>query len=64
MSQRSGMMVEMEKEPRVNPICFVCLKAILRREARYRRGLGSVHVECEKTTKGRAPGPEAERPPR
>lgn len=31
-----------------NPICGVCLKVILPGEGRMRRGLVSVHAECEK----------------
>jgi len=30
-----------------NPICALCEKPILPAGARYRRGLTSVHVECE-----------------
>ena len=57
-THRSGcilrVQVKMEKGPSANPICFVCLKAILRREPRYRRGPASLHVECEKAKKGQA----------
>lgn len=46
------MSTTMKKGPRVNPICFVCLKTIQTGEARYRHGLASVHVERDKTVKG------------
>ena len=34
-----------------NPICIVCGKSILPGMPRYRRGLASLHAECEKDKK-------------
>jgi hypothetical protein len=34
-----------------NPICIVCGRSILPGMPRYRRGLASLHAECEKDKK-------------
>ena len=41
-----------------NPICIVCWKSILPGAPRYRRGLTSVHADCDKHKKQ----PQAVRP--
>ena len=42
LSQRMAL-----DKPRPNPTCRLCEKAILPGVPRYRRGVTSVHVECE-----------------
>ena len=41
-----------------NPICIVCGKSVLPGVPRYRRGLASLHADCEKDKKQ----PQAVRP--